>query len=370
MKWLWLTLLAVLVPAGALAHRASDSFLALAETGDGTLEGHWDVALDDLHYALGLDDGDGDLRWGELRAREGEVVELARSGLRFTRAGAACALRSQPLALVRLSDGLYARVPFLLRCAGGDAHIALSESLLAEVDRDHRVLVRVGQGAQARSQVLGRSQPALTLAQSDQASAHATALRAAAAQIARGLRHIFEGSDHIAFLLVLLLPAVFRRHEQLAGLRPLALEIAKVVTAFTLAHSLTLSLAALGFLRTSADVIEPAIAASVALAALSNLWPQLFQHGYLLAFALGLLHGFGFSSALADAGLSGAALFAALFGFNLGVELGQLLIVALFVPLALLASRVRSVRSYALPCGSLAVFALALFWVFERLQTG
>jgi hypothetical protein len=271
---------------------------------------------------------------------------------------------------VRLSDGLYARVPFSVRCAAGAARVQVAAGLLAEVDRDHRVLVRVGQGAQAASHVLGSSQRSLVLPRTREASERSATLRAGAAQIARGLRHIFEGSDHIAFLLVLLLPAVFRRRDPQAGFWPLAVEIAKVVTAFTLAHSLTLSLAALGFLRTSADVIEPAIAASVALAALSNLSPRFFQHGSLLAFALGLLHGFGFSSALADAGLSGAALFAALFGFNLGVELGQLLIVTLFVPLALLAARARLVRSYALPCGSLAVFALALFWVFERLQTG
>ncbi len=360
-----LLLMLVLVPAGARAHRASDSFLALNDEENGALRGHWDVALVDVNYALALDDGDGRLRWGELRAREGELGALLRAGLHLSRAGSDCPLATKQLSLVRLSDGLYARVPFEARCAANAGRTQLRNDLLADVDRDHRVLVRVGQGDQAESHVLARARPELSLSFGEQD----TALRAATAQIARGLRHIFEGSDHIAFLLVLLLPAVFRR-EQSVRLAPLALAIAKVVTAFTLAHSLTLSLAALGFVRTSADVIEPAIAASVALAALSNLTPRAFQHGYLLAFALGLLHGFGFSSALADAGLSGSALFAALFGFNLGVELGQLAIVALFVPLALLAARARPVRSYALPCASLAVFGLAMFWVFDRLQTG
>jgi hypothetical protein len=186
----------------------------------------------------------------------------------------------------------------------------------------------------------------------------------------RGVVHIFEGIDHIAFLLVLLLPVVFRREEQPLARKRLLREVAKLVTAFTLAHSLTLSLAALGLVRTAADVIEPAIAASVALAALRNLWPRALPDGAWLAFALGLLHGFGFASALSDAGLSGLALGAALLGFNAGVELAQLAIVAVFVPLCLLLVRGRRLHKPLCAAGSLAVLALALIWVFERLQTG
>lgn len=153
-------------------------------------------------------------------------------------------------------------------------------------------------------------------------------------------------------------------------MRPVLLDVVKIVTAFTLAHSLTLSLAALGAVSVSADVIEPAIAASVALAALNNLAPAFEADRWALAFALGLLHGFGFSSALSDAGLSGLALLPALFGFNLGVELGQLAIVALFVPLAFAARKTAGYRSFALFGGSLVVLAISLFWLFERIQVG
>jgi hypothetical protein len=367
-----LLMLICLAPSAAFAHRASDSYLALVASGDGALQGHWDVALGDLEYALALDDGDGVLRWGELRARAAELAALLRAGLTFTRSEQRCALSTAELTLVQLSDGPYARLPFSVACRAGRAPSGLRADLLAQVDRDHRILLRVGNGREAATYVLGKGQDSLALADIDQAPA-GSVTRTLRAQIGRGLQHIFDGSDHIAFLLVLLLPALFRREAQTltrASLLALICEIAKVVTAFTVAHSLTLSLAALGLVRTAADVIEPAIAASVALAALSNLRPGLFQEGYLLAFALGLLHGFGFSSALSDVGLSGSALLAALLGFNLGVELGQLAIVALFVPFALLSARLRVIRACALPCGSAAVLALALFWVFERLQTG
>jgi hypothetical protein len=372
-RFFTLLIVICLAPAAAFAHRASDSYLALSATHEGALEGHWDVALSDLAYALALDDGDGVLRWGELRAHEAEVDALLRAGLLFAHAEQSCALSLSAFALVQLSDGPYARVPFSVTCGDGGVATKLRATLLAEVDRDHRILLRVGNGDEAATYVLGKDNSTLVLPRWTDARAGSPMLRALRAQVGRGLQHIFEGTDHIAFLLVLLLPAVFRRRSQAlrrAALVSLSIEIAKVVTAFTVAHSLTLSLAAFGLVRTSADVIEPAIAVSVALAAASNLRPGLFQEGYLLAFALGLLHGFGFSSALADAGLSGSALLAALLGFNLGVELGQLAIVALFVPLALLSARLRPIRSYALPCGSAAVLALALFWVFERLQTG
>ena len=111
-----------------------------------------------------------------------------------------------------------------------------------------------------------------------------------------------------------------------------------MVTAFTVAHSITLGLAALGVVRVSRRIIEPAIAASVLLAAANNCARSSGRDRWVVAFALGLLHGFGFSSVLAELGLPQGQLLAALFGFNAGVELGQLVLVALFVPLAFCAA--------------------------------
>jgi hypothetical protein len=142
------------------------------------------------------------------------------------------------------------------------------------------------------------------------------------------------------------------------------------VTAFTAAHSLTLTLATLGLVSVSSRVIEPAIAASVALAAVNNLRPLFGPDRWVVAFALGLLHGFGFSSVLADAGLAPAALVRALVGFNVGVELGQLAIVAAFVPAAFLLRRTVAYRRVALLGGSTAIAACALLWTVQRIATG
>jgi hypothetical protein len=209
-----------------------------------------------------------------------------------------------------------------------------------------------------------------------------------------GIAHILSGLDHVLFLLALLLPAVIGqraraplRHGKGASpldaqtsvreqnrdppqIQTVLRDVVKVVTAFTIAHSLTLGLAALGVVSVSAQVIEPAIAASVALAALDNLRPCFGSQRWSIAFALGLLHGFGFSSALADLGLRGAGLLRALFAFNAGVELGQLALVALFLPLAFLLRRQWLYRWLLLRGGSLAIGCVSLIWLFERMRGG
>lgn len=143
-------------------------------------------------------------------------------------------------------------------------------------------------------------------------------------------------------------------------------DVLGVVTSFTVAHSITLSLAALGAVTLPSRVVESAIAVSVVLAALNNVWPVVLARRWVLAFAFGLIHGFGFASVLADLGLPQASLLPALVAFNLGVEAGQLAVVALFLPLAF---AVRDTRFYGRTVfvgGSLLVAALAAAWFAER----
>ncbi|HSI57815.1 MAG TPA: HupE/UreJ family protein, partial [Ideonella sp.] len=147
---------------------------------------------------------------------------------------------------------------------------------------------------------------------------------------------------------------------------PVAIEVAKVVTAFTVAHSITLALAVLGLLNPPSRVVESIIAATVALAAIDNLLPFLPRQRWKLTFVFGLVHGFGFASALQDLGLVREALASSLLGFNLGVEIGQLSIVALFMPLAWWSRGSAFYRRVVLVGGSLAIAAMALLWLAER----
>ena len=149
--------------------------------------------------------------------------------------------------------------------------------------------------------------------------------------LTEGVWHIWKGFDHILFLLTLLFPAVIvyrnGRWEPRDSWQASALDIVKVVTAFTLAHSLTLSLAVLGWVHVPSRIVESTIAATVLLGALNNVVPIVLERRWLVAFVFGLVHGLGFASVLADLGLHGTNLALALVGFNGGVEIGQFAIV-------------------------------------------
>ena len=140
----------------------------------------------------------------------------------------------------------------------------------------------------------------------------------------------------------------------------------KVVTAFTLAHSITLSLAALQVISLPSRFVESTIAASVVLAALNNLRGTIERRRWVMAFVFGLVHGFGFASVLADLGLPQGALVLALVGFNVGVEVGQVAIVVAFVPIAFWLRHTQFYRRGVLTAGSLLVALVAAYWFVQR----
>lgn len=347
-----LALLACRAPARA--HLASDSYLALRRSEHG-VAGEWDIALRDLEPVLALDaNADGSLTWGEVAERKGEVAAYALEHLGLESEGARCTLTSRTLGIVSHGDGAFVRLAVEGRCPSRSA-LALHYGLLFDVDASHRAIVRIGEA----TRVLGPKAPTLRLEGLGEVEL--------GAMVREGAAHIFGGLDHVLFLLALLLRALVRATP--GGLRARLGEVVRLVTAFTAAHSITLACAVLGVASVPASIIEPAIALTVALAAIDNLWLVADFSRARLAFLLGLLHGFGFSSALASVGAEGWALAGPLFAFNLGVELGQLAIVVSVVPLVLALGRARrgpQLMPWLMRGGSLAILAFALVWLVER----
>jgi hypothetical protein len=357
---------AVALSAPAFAHKASDSYLQLTVTAD-RVDGRWDIALRDLEQAVGLDgDGDGAITWGELKARHEAVAAYALPRLGIQADGAACV----PVATEHLvdghTDGTYAVLRFTAPCPAPPAELTVAYRLFAEVDPLHRGLLRVTAAGGTHSAVLGPEAPMFRLAV-DQAPDLVAQVLGYGWQ---GVWHIWIGFDHILFLLSLLLPAVLRRRDgrwQAVGtFREAAVEVVKVVTAFTVAHSVTLTLATLGLVALPSRLVESAIAASVVLAALNNVFPLVDRRLWLLAFGFGLIHGLGFAGALEELGLPRHALILSLLAFNVGVELGQLAIVAAFLPAAFLLRRTTLYPRVVLCAGSGAIAAVAGLWLVER----
>ncbi len=172
------------------------------------------------------------------------------------------------------------------------------------------------------------------------------------------------------FLVTLLMVAVWRRQGDGWVARESAAsawrETLLLVSAFTLAHSLTLALAAFGVLAPPSRWVETVIAASVLVAAIDNLWPFLNAPRWTMVSVFGLAHGFGFAGPLQALGLERGNLALPLLGFNLGVELGQLAIVAVLLPLACALRAAPLYRFAVVRGGSFAIATLATLWVVER----
>jgi len=360
----------LLVARPAAAHKPSDSYLTLEPSARADLEVRWDIAVRDLDYAIGVDrDGDGAITWGEVRAARASIDAYAQSRLTVRRAALPCASSVlTPSRLVHHSDGAYVVLSFAMACspqASAESSIDVDYRLLFDVDPQHRGIAQFT-GSSRQTMIFDIDHPTARLApgRPDPWRDLRTAIRS-------GVRHIWSGYDHLLFLLALMLPCMLRRTEAgtwegVSGLRPAFRQIATVVTAFTLAHSLTLSLAALDLVRLPSRLVESLIAASVVTAAMNNLLPFTRTDGWVIAFALGLLHGFGFAGALTDAGLSGTRLVSTLFGFNVGVEIGQLAIVILFVPLAFASRNTLGYRRVMLFGGSGAIAMVSLVWLIQR----
>ena len=253
-------------------------------------------------------------------------------------------------------------------CPAGSPTVGIDYRLLFDLDPQHRGLVRVGGTAGRTNAALSASAPTVTVSAGGGMSAQALAW------LREGVVHIGTGYDHVLFLLSLLLPAVLIRRRvdgrgawaPADGFRPAFIDVAKIVTAFTLAHSITLTLAALEIVALPARWVESAIALSVVLAALNNLFPVVRHGRWIAVFGFGLIHGFGFAGVLAELGLPRDALALSLAAFNAGVELGQLAIVLAFLPLAYAARATPAYRRYALGAGSVLIAVLAAVWFVER----
>jgi hypothetical protein len=355
--------IALLAPFAAMGAAATQSSTLRLVADDVRLQGDWHVNVADLPPALELDaDGDGTFTWPELEPRRADLeAELRRS----------LALRADgdtlPLRLTKLSYGTRGGEAFLAahveaRAAREFARLEVDYSLVPDAARPADVrVVWMGTGAQRWS----------AAAPGTREFARAATSGGFPEFLRQGVWHIWIGLDHVLFLLVLLIPAVFRRtaagREPVPTLREAALRVGVIVTAFTVAHSITLTAAAFGWIVLPSRLVESAIAASVFVAALLNFLPHTAGfRGAWIAFAFGLLHGFGFAGVLGELETAGAPAWLTLLAFNLGVELGQLAIVAVFLPAAFAIRHTRVYRTGVVYGGSSVAAACALVWFYGR----
>lgn len=354
-----------MIGSAAWAHKPSDSYLRITGGSD-RLALEWDISIKDLEFLIGLDDdGDGEITWGELKAKQDAVTAHALSRLNISADGEPSELTLADFLVNQHSDGNYAVLVLDSSSPGDAAEINISYSLLFDEDPTHRGLVLYDNGDVTSTHVLSPNSPALDLVTSE-----ATLWHSFVEYVKEGVWHIWIGFDHILFLLSLLLPAVLRRKEgewaSVDSFRPACMAVLKIVTVFTVAHSITLWLAVMEYVTLPGQMVEAVIAFSIIVTALNNLYPVLPLSGWAIAFAFGLVHGFGFANVLLDLGLSSTALGVSLLGFNVGVELGQIAIVLVFLPIAYALRDSSFYRLGIFKIGSAAIALIAAIWMVER----
>lgn len=351
----------------AQAHKSSDSYLQI-DAGPAATTVRWDIALRDLDVELALDaDDDGKLTWGEVKAAWPRIEAYALP--RLTLAG--CALRPTGRALERRNDGAYAVLMLHADCVL-TGQPAIGYTLFREVDPTHRGIARIQFAGQPLVLALLDPSRGVTLqAASAAASEPAPSANAGAWGFLReGVHHILTGYDHVLFLLCLLLPSVMRRTPQ--GWQPVGRlseaiwPVVGIVSAFTVAHSITLGLAALKIVSLPSAIIEPAIAVTIILAALDNVWPIFPVRRVVVTFLFGLVHGFGFAGVLAELNLPTADFAWALLQFNVGLELGQLMIVVGVTALLFALRQWPRYRPLVIRGGSFAALVIGVLWLIER----
>lgn len=369
LQWLVILLTTLLSTHVALAHQSSTAYLALPSQDQPTnLTVEYRLAIRDLALLAPLDvDNNRQITWGEIRQQQPAIVQILNQGLQWRSGQQLCQANvlQQPFAIDRIAGMSYLVAYIGIDC-GQQSLKSLNYQVLAHIDSGHRLIVSTRQAVSdaSRTWLVANGETALYQSNFSWTDTLKTYVK-------EGLHHILTGYDHLLFLLCLLLPSVYSRQQrqwilvQSAGTA--IKHIVYIATAFTLAHSITLSLAALHIVSVPARIIESVIAFSIALAALNNLVPIFGSKHVRIAFFFGLVHGFGFANVLSDLPLDIKSKILALFSFNLGIELGQLACILVFLPIALMLRHTRFYRHVLFQGGSVAACILALLWMIQRI---
>lgn len=362
--------------AGAAAGHSGEESYVYLDIYDDSIEGRVEYPAADLNEVLGLElpddvDGAGEAAradGGAIRAYTGDHISL--SGID----GSAWDLEFGDIEALEVGSGPYVIVEFAVTRTFAEVPrefvVSYDGIMHAKPERNALLIIGTDWGSGTfnnEASELLRFTPDSTVAEVDLGDT--SFWKGFSGTIYQGIEHIRIGTDHILFIFALVLPAVL---VSIAGAwRPSPSfgaslwRVLKIVTMFTVAHTITLTLGGLGIVEFPPALVETVIAISIALAALHNLRPVFMNREWIIAFGFGLFHGFGFAGLLSDLGLTQSRQFVSLLGFNLGIEIGQAVIILLIFPALFLARRTRAYLP-AMYVGSVALIVIALTWALDR----
>ncbi len=375
MKKGWISLVLLLTAFGstaAQAHRLGDSYLYLQIYED-SVTGRFEIALSDLNPALGLSGTEREITPENLDDRIGFLRQYYLEHVSIADDRGPLSIEFTGYDLLNAQGG-FLRLPFAL--GGRDEvpeSLTFDYSVLFDEEPDHRgfLIVEHNWATGTFANESGISlvfSPASRRQEFDLTSSGR--LRGFLAVVGLGAEHLLLGVDHVMFLLALLLPVALRREagrwQPVERFRPALGHAVTIATAFLVAHTVALSLAALDLVRLPEALVETAIAASTTLAAVHLLRPIFRRHLWWIVFGLSLFHGFGFAAGLEDLGVLEHHMGLSILAFNLGAEVGQIALVALLTPVLFLIRRRRLYSRLLLPVAAVGMILVSGVWVIER----
>ena len=379
----------LLLPIISMAHRPDRSLIYLRIYEKDGIEGQFEICVNEMNEYLNLNLGDNPTI-EEVRVHQKTIQDYILKNTSFSSAaGDHPIVFTGDIDKLNLDFGAFFKFYFQLEGVGDvPDSLDVRYNVFLDEDRAHTNALGIEYNWKSGllnneaiiALVFSRGDDKLTLDLTD-----TSVWKGFWAMIKQGIWHIWIGIDHILFLLALILPAVVRRSRDpelvvvdgaYAGaknwgwwpvrrFKPAFWYIVKVITFFTIAHTITLTLASLEIITLPSRLVESVIAASIGLAAYHNIKPIFKGRDWIIAFGFGLFHGFGFATVLGELGLTGEYLTLSLLGFNIGVEIGQVAIIALIFPILYI---IRKGKQYPrlLVYLSIALIAISLYWLVER----
>ena len=360
-----------------VSHELSSGYLTLNQQEAGVFQGELLLKPEDIGQAANLDtNNDGKLLWSELLANQQQAAAYIANALQIKQGSGKCRVSAASPTMRSISAESLIVYPLSVNCQARNTEessedssqdsreISISYEGIFDISPTHKLLTTVNVQDETLTSVIAEDKRILTL--SPKALSTASQFFE---MVYQGIWHIFIGLDHILFLVATLLTVNLARHQRTWKKEDKKRDIVKstviLVSAFTLAHSITLTATALDIITLDSRWVELGIAISVMLTALNNIFPVVFRLGFL-TFGFGLLHGMGFASVFAELNAQSNSLVMSVAAFNIGVEIGQLVIVAVLLPLLMLARNWHVYAKTIMPFASSVIAIIALNWTLQR----
>lgn len=365
---------AVLSPQAADAHRSNESYIYF-NVSDSELSGRFEANLADLDTALGIGGDDGEVTIEEFQARSAEIFDFFADRLIISHEGQQLRIAPGPVTWLDAEGRIFGQIGFtvpdledipdsiMVEYRPLDDVVRANHLGFALVESNTRTGLTDNESYISLSFEPGAGPQRLSLTGEPWGKIFRDF-------IVHGVWHIWLGFDHVVFLITLLLPAVLRPAGRSwipeEEFRQSFFNVVKLATVFTVSHSITLGLSALGIFRLNITLVEAIIAFSIIAVALMNFFPSAHSRVLLIVFAFGLFHGFGFANVLAPLGVDPGQKLLGLAAFNVGVEIGQIAIVVVAFPILWGLKRFWLYKPVILYLGSAVMILLGATWLVGR----